>query len=498
MSATIDTTVFTEYLGASLITIPGVTYPVEVFYSEEKDPGYVKEACELVVQLHADYKGSTGEDILVFLTGEDEIRQMRAWLRKHVPDLSVGMLYGNMTQAQQTRALQQVDGQKCLLATNIAETSLTIGGLKTVVDCGLVKTMKFNPRTRSNVLATGQISKASAKQRTGRAGRTAPGWCFRLYGRDAYEDLPDSTPPAVHAEDVCKTVLRLNRMDVVDVFRYDYLTPPAPEQILYAVGQLADWYVLTPDIQWRRTTDWHMRRGLTDSYGKATPRAQSALDFPAELGWYVASVKAHDLGCLQEISASAAVSMLRGGTIFVRPDDVRHYHLKVLGAFAHPLSDHATEINALRAYQAVRDKGGVDMYAWADMHHIDVSAADEALDNIEDIKKFWSQVHGTNQHYDDSSTPPCDDSFMSAFGASMVEGFFHHTAIASGGGVYRVANNNCGAVLDATSMCLDYNPEWVVFDALEVRGRATLFKCTYIDAKLLVVSHLSVMCVRAC
>jgi pre-mRNA-splicing factor ATP-dependent RNA helicase DHX15/PRP43 len=76
MSATIDTTVFTEYLGASLIDIPGVIYPVEVFYSEEKDPRYVKEACELVVQLYNDYEGSAGEDILVFLTGEDEIRQM--------------------------------------------------------------------------------------------------------------------------------------------------------------------------------------------------------------------------------------------------------------------------------------------------------------------------------------------------------------------------------------------------------------------------------------
>jgi pre-mRNA-splicing factor ATP-dependent RNA helicase DHX15/PRP43 len=194
MSATLDAEKFRSYFnGAPLLKVPGRTYPVEVFYTAEPERNYVEAAVRTAIQIH---KCEGPGDILVFLTGEQEIEQACEEIRlgaqdmgHDAPELVVYPLYSSLPPAQQKkiftaapgpRVVGGPPGRKVVVSTNIAETSLTIDGIVYVIDPGFSKQKVYNPRIRVESLLVSPISRASARQRSGRAGRTRPGKCFRL------------------------------------------------------------------------------------------------------------------------------------------------------------------------------------------------------------------------------------------------------------------------------------------------------------------------------
>ena len=231
--------------------VPGRMYPVEIFYTPEPEKDYLIAAIRTVIQIHI----LEGEgDILLFLTGEEEIEQackeIRAEVKKlgsDVGDMLVVPLYSSLPPAQQQRIFEPappknkkgVAGRKCVVATNIAETSLTIDGIVYVIDPGFAKQKMYNPRLRVESLLVSPISKASAKQRAGRAGRTRPGKCFRLYPESAFErELKENTYPEILRSNLNSVVLTLLKLGIKDIVHFDYMDPPSPETLMRALEEL--------------------------------------------------------------------------------------------------------------------------------------------------------------------------------------------------------------------------------------------------------------------
>ena len=193
-------------------------------------------------------------DILVFLTGEEEIENACKTIKREVEKLgdevgplNVIPLYSTLPPYQQQRIFDQapppnkkgIPGRKCVIATNIAETSLTIDGIVYVIDPGFSKQKVYNPRIRVESLLVSPISKASAKQRAGRAGRTRPGKCFRLYTESSYQnDLTENTYPEILRSNLASTVLQLKKLGIRDLVHFDFMDPPAPETLMRALELL--------------------------------------------------------------------------------------------------------------------------------------------------------------------------------------------------------------------------------------------------------------------
>ena len=243
MSATLDAVKFQKYFSlrtdvtVPLFKVPGRTHPVEVFYTQEPEPDYMEVALRTVMMIH---RAEDPGDILLFLTGEEEIEDACRKLKLEADDMvnqdptSVGPLvciplYSSLPPQQQQRIFDPAPaahtpdappGRKVVVSTNIAETSLTIDGIVYVVDPGFSEQKVYNPRIRVESILVSPISKASAQQRAGRAGRTRPGKCFRLYTeKDFMKGLEKQTHPEILRCNLSNTVLELVRLGIkVGVF----------------------------------------------------------------------------------------------------------------------------------------------------------------------------------------------------------------------------------------------------------------------------------------
>jgi len=223
MSATLDAGKFQNYFdNAPLMSIPGRTHPVEIFFTPEPERDYLEAAIRTVLQIHM-CEEEEG-DILLFLTGQEEIDEACKRMRKEVDNLGNDIgelkcipLYSTLPPSQQQRIFEPAPpkrnglvGRKVVVATNIAETSLTIDGVVFVIDPGFSKQKVYNPRIRVESLLVTAISKASAQQRAGRAGRTKPGKCFRLYTEKAYQsEMQENTYPEILRSNLGSVVLQL-------------------------------------------------------------------------------------------------------------------------------------------------------------------------------------------------------------------------------------------------------------------------------------------------
>jgi ATP-dependent helicase HrpB len=211
MSATLDCGPIASLLGgAPIITSEGKAFPVEErYFTEEREKSV---SVRVVDAVKTSLKSDSG-DILVFLPGAGEIRActeaLRAALERKAEVVSLHPLYGDLPFEEQERAILPSKNRKIVLATNIAETSLTIEGIKVVIDTGLTRRLQYNPSTGMNRLITVSVSKASAEQRKGRAGRLGPGVCYRIYSRNAFQGLVPFSPPEILVTDLSSLVLEL-------------------------------------------------------------------------------------------------------------------------------------------------------------------------------------------------------------------------------------------------------------------------------------------------
>ena len=274
-SATLDSNLICNYFNnspdikskkelATVMFVEGRTYPVDIFYLEEATANYVDESVKTVIKIHENFPHG---DILVFLTGQEEVddavgqlfeysRNLKSEIEGNSKSLFVLPLYSSLPSNDQMKVFQTFsrNTRKVIVSTNIAEASLTIDGILYVVDCGFVKQRFFNPSTGTDSLIIRKVSKASAQQRSGRAGRNKHGYAFRLYPEEEFNNLEDFSPPEVERIALPSVILQLKALGVNNIVRFDFISPP-PEMnlisaldILFALKAVDDDGILTDPI----------------------------------------------------------------------------------------------------------------------------------------------------------------------------------------------------------------------------------------------------------
>lgn len=250
-SATIDPERFSRHFGdAPIVEVSGRTYPVEVRYrplleeeGDDSDRDQITAICEAVDELHSEGPG----DILVFLSGEREIRDTADALNKrNLRFTEVLPLYARLSHAEQHRVFQQHTGRRIVLATNVAETSLTVPGIKYVIDPGTARISRYSHRTKVQRLPIERISQASANQRKGRCGRTSDGICIRLYSEDDFNGRPEFTDAEILRTNLASVILQMTAAGLGEIEKFPFIDPPDHRNIRDGVQLLQELGALDP------------------------------------------------------------------------------------------------------------------------------------------------------------------------------------------------------------------------------------------------------------
>lgn len=296
-SATIDPERFSRHFGdAPIIEVSGRTYPVEVRYrplleeeSEDADRDQITAICDAVEELMAEGQG----DILVFLSGEREIRDTADALeKKKYRFTEVLPLYARLSHAEQHRVFQRHTGRRIVLATNVAETSLTVPGIKYVIDPGFARISRYSHRTKVQRLPIEAISQASANQRKGRCGRTSDGICIRLYSEDDFLARPEFTDAEILRTNLASVILQMTAAGLGEIEKFPFIDPPDHRNIRDGVQLLQELGALDPAQK-------DPRKRLTE-----TGRKLAQLPVDPRLARMV--LEADKNGCVREVMVIAA------------------------------------------------------------------------------------------------------------------------------------------------------------------------------------------------
>ncbi|MDP1733171.1 MAG: ATP-dependent RNA helicase HrpA [Sulfuritalea sp.] len=244
-SATLDAERFSRHFeGAPVIEVSGRLYPIETRYrpfDEKKDTDTVTKLSDAIVDAVDEAHRTGPGDVLVFLPGEREIREAAEALRKHhPPGLEVLPLFARQTAVEQGRVFASHQGQRVVLATNVAETSLTVPGIRYVIDSGLARVKRYSHRNKVEQLQVEPISRAAASQRAGRCGRVSAGVCFKLYDEEDFNQRPPYTEPEILRSSLAGVILRMKSLHLGDVEDFPFLEAPAPRMIADGYNLLAE------------------------------------------------------------------------------------------------------------------------------------------------------------------------------------------------------------------------------------------------------------------
>ncbi|XP_070839652.1 ATP-dependent RNA helicase DHX33 [Chaetodon trifascialis] len=343
MSATMDVDLFSEYFNKSpVLYLEGRQHPIQIYYTKQPQSDYLQAALVSVFQIHQEAPPS--HDILVFMTGQEEIEALARTCRdiaKHLPDgcgpMVVIPLYASLPPAQQLRVFQPAPKgcRKVILSTNIAETSVTISGIKYVIDTGMVKAKRFNPDSGLEVLAVQRVSKAQAWQRAGRAGREDSGSCYRLYTEQEFDNLVSMTVPEIQRCNLAGVMLQLMALGIPDVTNFDFMSKPSPEAIRSAVEHL------------------ELLGAVERKEGQVflTALGKKMASFPLEPRYAKTILLSPDYSCSEEILS--IVSLLSVDTVLYNPPARRDEVLAARKKFSSSEGDHMTLLNIYRAFKKV-------------------------------------------------------------------------------------------------------------------------------------------------
>ena len=481
MSATLDAQKFQRYFSihekeAPLLAVPGRTHPVEIFYTPEPERDYVEAALRTVLQIHATEPEG---DILLFLTGEEEIEDACRKIKLEVDEMireadaapmKVYALYGTLPPAQQQKIFEPAPpplkpggrpGRKCIVSTNIAETSLTIDGIVYVVDPGFSKQKIYNPRIRVESLLVSPISKASAQQRAGRAGRTRPGKAFRLYTEGAFKkELIEQTYPEVLRSNLSSTVLELKKLGIDDLVHFDLMDPPAPETLMRALEELN--YL-----------------ACLDDNGDLTTLGKLASEFPLDPALAVMLISSPEFYCSNEILSLTA--LLSVPQIFVRPASNRKRADEMKNLFAHPDGDHLTLLNVYHAFKSPDAQANPKQ--WCHDHFLSLRALQSA-DNVRlQLKRIMER-----EEIELMSTPFEDKKYYENIRKALVSGFFMQVAKRESNGKTFTVVKDDQTVLLHPSTVLGQDSEWVLYNEFVLTTKNYIRTVTGVRAEWLIVS----------
>ena len=347
-SATIDTEKFSRAFDqAPVIQVSGRMYPVQTQYLEPSSDNngettHVEQAVRALDTLHQ--KRRRG-DILVFMPTEQDIRDTCELIRgRHYAATEVIPLFARLSAAEQQRVFQPSKGRKVIVATNVAETSITIPGIHYVIDTGLARISQYTPRSRTNTLPVVPISRSSADQRQGRCGRVAHGLCIRLYSEADYLQRPRYTPPEILRANLAEVILRMIALRLGDVALFPFIDAPAAKSIQDGYSLLLELGAISP----ARTA-----RGQGGRYAlTAKGRLMARLPLDPRLACML--LEAHARGCLNEVAVIAAVLSIQDPR--ERPAEKQAAADQAHSRFADPASDFITLLNLWHQYSQVASR----------------------------------------------------------------------------------------------------------------------------------------------
>lgn len=453
MSASLDARTFSEYFGgAKAVHIQGRQFPVDIFYTRHPETDYVDAALITIFQVHQD---EAPGDILVFLTGQEEIDAVERLIKERLSKLpqenqklQVVPIYAALPSEQQMRAFAPAPSgfRKVILATNIAETSITIPGIKYVIDPGLVKARSYDPGKGMESLIVVPTSKSQALQRSGRAGREGPGKCFRLYPENEFEKLEDSTMPEIKRCNLSNVILQLKALGVDDILGFDFIEKPSRTAIVKSLEQLFLLGALTDDCQ------------LSDPVGRQMAR------LPLDPVYAKALILASQFNCLEEMLI--AVAMLSAESIFYFPRDKYEEARTAAKSFASPEGDHITLINVYRAATDLLEKRTIeinkmknekDFRKWCKENFIN----SRSLRHARDIHR---QIQGHVQQMGLKLASCGED--MLQFRRCLVASFFLNAAVKQPDGTYRALASGQVVQIHPSSVLFRKKPECIIFNEL--------------------------------
>lgn len=349
-SATIDTRKFSEaFGGAPVIEVSGRTFPVDVIYrpTEDKDEEeqYVDRAVAVVEEINR--FGPFG-DILMFMPTEADIRECCELLNGRSYLHAVVMpLYARMSASDQRRIFDPVAGRKIVVATNVAETSITIPGIRYVVDTGLARIPRYTPRTRTTSLPVTVVSQSSADQRKGRAGRVENGICYRLYSEKDFEGRTLFTTPHILRANLAEVILRMIALSLGDVNSFPFIDPPSPRSVKDGFDTLIELGAL------RINPPSEKKGGIAYSL---TEHGRIMARIPLDPTLSRMLIEASKRGCLSEVTVIIAALSLRDPR--ERPLEKAQQADQAHAVFKDPSSDFITLLNIWNAFERETGKGG--------------------------------------------------------------------------------------------------------------------------------------------
>ncbi|WVQ78187.1 hypothetical protein IAT38_000270 [Cryptococcus sp. DSM 104549] len=480
-SATIDAEDFLEYFNtnadgsdrskddATIVSLEGRMFPVEVCYLKQPCVDYAEAAVQAVFDIHM--KEPAG-DVLVFLTGREEIDQViqevsdrLQSLPKAAPKLLPLPLYATLPTEEQALIFDPPprDTRKVIFSTNIAEASVTIDGIKYVVDSGFVKLKTYNPRTCMDVLSTTPCSLASANQRAGRAGRTSSGKCFRLYPpsilptRNPSSPMPLTTPPELVRSDISLYLVQLKALGIDNLAKFDFMSPPPSEMMIRALEFL---YCLK----------------AIDEEGRLTrPMGERMAEVPLDPMMAAILLNSHEFRCGEEILTIAAMTSVQN--VFITAEGGTKATMAELERrkFTAEEGDHLTLLNAYNAFA----RYGAKDKQWCGNHRLNFKALSRAMSIRKQLKKYLERFR--------IPVVSCEGDAV-RLRKCLVSGYFKNAARMMPDGTFRSAREGATLHVHPSSVMFTRQPStgWVIFHEVIETSKSFMRDLTVVDEEWLV------------
>ena len=447
-SATMDAQKFAKYFDdAPIFNIPGRRYPVDIHYTPQPEANYLAAAVTTIFQIHISQPRG---DILVFLTGQEEIEAAEMNLQEtarklgsKVQEMIICPIYANLPSELQSKIFEPTPpkARKVVLATNIAETSLTIDGIVYVIDPGFVKENVYNARTGMESLVITPCSRASANQRSGRAGRVAPGKCFRLYTKFAFHnELDDSTMPEIQRTNLNSVVLLLKSLGINNLMEFDFMDAPPAETLIRALENL---YAL----------------GALNDKGDLTKLGRQMAEFPTDPMLARSILAADKHGCVEEVLSIIAM-LGESASLFYRPKDKKLLADSARARFT--IKEGGDHFSLLNIWNQWVDSDF--SYVWARENFLQQRSLTRARDVRDQLAKLCDRVEVTITTVGASDLVPIQK--------SLTAGFFPNAArLQRGGDSYRTVKNGMTTYMHPSSTLFEVNPKWTIFYELVLTSR---------------------------
>ncbi|XP_078497835.1 pre-mRNA-splicing factor ATP-dependent RNA helicase DHX16 [Lissotriton helveticus] len=457
-SATLDTERFSAFFDdAPIFRIPGRRFPVDIYYTKAPESDYLEACVVSVLQIHVTQ--SPG-DVLVFLTGQEEIEACCEMLQERcrrlgskIAELLVLPIYANLPSDMQAKIFEPTPpgARKVVVATNIAETSLTIDGIIYVIDPGFCKQKSYNARTGMESLIVTPCSKASANQRAGRAGRVAAGKCFRLYTAWAYKnEMEDTSIPEIQRTNLGNVVLLLKSLGINDLIHFDFMDPPPHETLVLALEQL---YAL----------------GALNHLGELTKLGRRMAELPVDPMLSKMILASEQYKCSEEILTIAAMLSVNN-SIFYRPKDkVVHADNARMNFFV-PGGDHLVLLNV---YTQWVDSGFSTQ--WCYECYIQFRSMRRARDVREQLEGLMERIEVEMTSCERDGIP---------IRKAITAGFFYHTARLTRSG-YKSVKHHQTVYVHPNSSLFEEQPRWLIYHELVFTTKEFMRQIIEIDSSWL-------------